>query len=430
MLVADPRDRRRAPAHEPDDVAQIEAQLGHGQRECRLEPQHARRGVVERLLHQLLGVRGMVGGDGVDRAVGQPHSDRVDVGGGPQGRVHLEHRVIGRAARVGEREVVRRRLGGDGHAPCPGGAHHRQRRGGRQVLEVDAAIREPGQCDVAQHHQFLRLGGDTRNAEAARPFAFVHVPAHGQGFVLAVPGEHDTESRCVFERPPHEPVVLDTPAVVGEQAHAECGHLANGRELLAGTVDGDGAGHPHVGETGLATEQHDLTDHCCVVDGRLGVRHGDNGREPAEGGSPRAGLDRLGLLAAGLAQVGVEVDQAGSHHAAPGVEHLVAVAGGEVGPDGGDASAADRDVAAPNAAGIDDAAALDHEARHRNSLPEPSSRNSTAMRTATPLRTWSTIMLRGRSATSAAISTPRFMGPGCITRAWSASRPHRRAVSP
>ena len=37
------------------------------------------------------------------------------------------------------------------------------------------------------------------------------------------------------------------------------------------------------------------------------------------------------------------------------------------------------------------------------------------MRTATPLRTWSMITERGRSATSALISTPRFIGPGCIT---------------
>ena len=34
------------------------------------------------------------------------------------------------------------------------------------------------------------------------------------------------------------------------------------------------------------------------------------------------------------------------------------------------------------------------------------------MRVATPLRTWSMITERGRSATSALISTPRFIGPG------------------
>ena len=53
---------------------------------------------------------------------------------------------------------------------------------------------------------------------------------------------------------------------------------------------------------------------------------------------------------------------------------------------------------------------------------EPSSRNSTAMRTATPLATCLVITAPGRSATSAAISTPRFIGPGCMTSACAGRR--------
>ena len=48
-----------------------QVQLGEGQRQRRLEPEHARRGLVEGGLLGLLGVRGVVGGDGVDRPVGQ-----------------------------------------------------------------------------------------------------------------------------------------------------------------------------------------------------------------------------------------------------------------------------------------------------------------------------------------------------------------------
>ena len=58
-----------------------------------------------------------------------------------------------------------------------------------------------------------------------------------------------------------------------------------------------------------------------AVDGRLGVRHGDDGGEAAERGGPRAGLDGLGFLAPGLAQVRVQVDQPGRDDAAAGVEH-------------------------------------------------------------------------------------------------------------
>ena len=60
----------------------------------------------------------------------------------------------------------------------------------------------------------------------------------------------------------------------------------------------------------------------------------------------------------------------------------------------------------------------------------PSSRYSTAIRTLTPLATCSTIVDRGESATSAAISTPRFIGPGCITMACSGSSAIRLASSP
>src|SRR5262249_33903046 len=43
--------------------------------------------------------------------------------------------------------------------------------------------------------------------------------------------------------------------------------------------------------------------------------------------------------------------------------------------------------------------------------------SSTAMRTATPLLTWLRITDCGPSATSDAISMPRFMGCGCMTMA-------------
>ena len=41
------------------------------------------------------------------------------------------------------------------------------------------------------------------------------------------------------------------------------------------------------------------------------------------------------------------------------------------------------------------------------------------MRTATPLVTCSTMTERSESATSAVISMPRTIGPGCITIVWS-----------
>ena len=76
---------------------------------------------------------------------------------------------------------------------------------------------------------------------------------------------------------------------------------------------------PHVAQRPAPELEH-LAHHAGAVDGRVGVGHGHDGGVAAEGGGPGAGLDRLGLLPAGLAQVGVEVDQAGGDDAAAGVE--------------------------------------------------------------------------------------------------------------
>ena len=64
------------------------------------------------------------------------------------------------------------------------------------------------------------------------------------------------------------------------------------------------------------------------VGDRGGVGHGQHGGEAAQGRGPRAGEHRLGVLAAGLAQVGVQVDEPGQRDQAVGVDHLAPFAGG------------------------------------------------------------------------------------------------------
>jgi hypothetical protein len=62
---------------------------------------------------------------------------------------------------------------------------------------------------------------------------------------------------------------------------------------------------------------------------RVGVGHRAYGGEAAGRGGARPGCDRLLVLAAGLTQVGVDVDEAGAHHQPIGVDHLGA-SGGKV----------------------------------------------------------------------------------------------------
>ncbi len=57
-----------------------------------------------------------------------------------------------------------------------------------------------------------------------------------------------------------------------------------------------------------------------------------DGGEPAQRGGAGAGLDGLGVLAAGLAQVGVQVDQAGQRDQPGGLDDLGSL-GGEAAAD-------------------------------------------------------------------------------------------------
>src|SRR5581483_9962067 len=135
-----------------------------------------------------------------------------------------------------------------------------------------------------------------------------------------------------------------------------------------------------------------------------------------------------GVFPAWLAQVRVQVDKAGQGDQAGGVEDIRAWRG-EALPRADDDAVFEVDVPWPaaNDGGPLDQPFLAHEV---SSPAPPSIRYKTAMRTVTPLATCATIVERSESATSAAISTPRFIGPGCMTMAWPGSRAIRSASSP
>ena len=224
----------------------------------------------------------MVGGDGVDGAVGQPGLDGVDVGAGPQRRVHLEHRVVALQQLVGQREVVRRRLGGDRQALGLGAADEVHAARGAEVQEVHRHTGEADQLDVAEQHQLLGQGRPAGQAEAAAARALVHHRALRERADLAVLGEHDAERLRVLQRAAHQLRVLHAVAVVGEQVHARGAQLAVRRELLAVASDGDAARRQHLAEPGLAALlAHELDDRHAVLR-RVGVRHRHDGGETAE----------------------------------------------------------------------------------------------------------------------------------------------------
>ena len=206
---------------------------------------------------------------------------------------------------------------------------------------------------------------------------------------------------------------------------------ASGASSLPGPAHRDGAGHAHVAHRRRAQLEH-LANDGGAVDGGLGVGHGDDRGVAAEGrGRGRRSRPSPPPRGPGWRRWRVQVDEARARPVQPDASSTTARAGASmpsptatIVPSRTSTSARREPVASTTVPPRMTSSRATATAR------DPSMRNSTAIRTATPLATWRVITDLGRSATSAAISTPRFMGPGCMTSASSDSRRARSRVSP
>jgi len=106
----------------------------------------------------------MVGGDRVDRPVGERCAQRLDVAPRAQRRGHLRIRAVARDRLLGEEEMVRRHLGRDRQPACLRVAEKRDRSRRAHVGDVEAAARQLDERDVARQHHLL---GGSRNAMQA-----------------------------------------------------------------------------------------------------------------------------------------------------------------------------------------------------------------------------------------------------------------------
>ena len=275
-------------------------------------------------------------------------------------------------------------LGRHRQARLLGRSNHGHRPGRRQMLEVHPRPGEPRQGDVAHDHQLFRLGRLAPQAEPARPLAFVHGSAGGELVHLAVLGQHHpaasgemVEAGRVLEGPPHHLGVLHAGAVIGEDPHSEPHHLGHGRQVAAPAANRDSGRGVHVAASCGAEVLH-LAHHRRAVDGRIGVGHGHHGGEPAQGGAPGAGLDGLGVLPAGLAEMDVQIDEARRNHAPGGVERAVAVQ--PRGVDRDHPAVADQHVGAAAAAGVHHRPSPDGDGAMRGHCGQPGAHAAPASR--------------------------------------------------
>jgi len=171
-----------------------------------------------------------------------------------------------------------------------------------------------------------RLLGDRRptgQAEAGGDLTLVHLGTLGQPWLLGVLGDDSVERLHVLQGPTHQPGIGDAVPVVGEDPYpgGGVGHRTQLGQPLTGQADRDRADRLHVHQPGLPAQPPDLLDHTGGVGDRGGVRHRADRRVAAERRRPGAGLDGFGVLPAGLAQVSVQVDQAGQGDQPGTVDH-------------------------------------------------------------------------------------------------------------
>ena len=161
-------------------------------------------------------MRGVVGGDHIDRAVRNPLQQRGAVAGAADGRVHLEAAVVLQQF-VAEVQIVRRGFTGDVCARPLGAADERDalRRG--DVADMVGGARLFRQRKVALNLRVFARGRNARQPVRAREIAVVDAAAADERNILAVGGKDASGGFGLAHRPLHHPLVLHAAAVVAER---------------------------------------------------------------------------------------------------------------------------------------------------------------------------------------------------------------------
>ena len=251
--------------------------------------------------------------------------------------------------------------------------------------------------------------------------------ATSPSWALPVRPHREVEGRGVLHRAHQHRVVDDGYVGLAEREAAGVEQLRHFGQAFAGEADRECADRIDVGAVELlcAIAQH--LDQAGFIERGVGVgRDGEAGDTAGHRGG-HLGIERRTVLEAGLTQARRHVDQARADHQSLRVDHALrseAVGGGA---ERHHAAVGDEDVAhRVRAVGrIDEAAVADLEVHvHAASM------DITAMRTAMPKVTWLRMTACAPSAMAESISTPRFIGPGCITMASDFAADSFSAVSP
>ncbi len=215
------------------------------------------------------------------------------------------------------------------------------------------------------------------------------------------------------------PAVGDPAPPGGDRARAGVAHQRDLGQLRAVEAGGGGGERvdPEVGLAARGGEAHPRR----MVERRRLVGHQRRAGDPAE--VERRLVDREHA----------EVDEARRDQRAAGIDDLVAVLRARPRRARRSAPSMQRIAPGRRRSGVTSLPPVRMSRAAACFMPSPPRRaalrvstSRQAMRMATPISTWSVMIERpSRSATVLSISTPRFIGPGCITIASGAARASR-----
>ena len=311
----------------------------------------------------------------------------------------------------------------------------------RHPAQVHAATGLPHQFEYRVQCDRLGDHGNAREPEAAGHHPAMRDATAREPGVLRMQPHREAEGGRVLHRMHQGARIARQAVAIGETDAPGLRQLRHFRQHLAVESDGERTQRVQPRAALLAGTVAQHLDQARLVERRIGVGRATEVRDATGGGGREFALERGLVLEAGFAQARARVDQPRQHPQAPRIDALLGLEACRRRADREDPAVGHMDVSHAVARERSGRAAVHGNAlhdRHRfDRLPTDdgdslhvASMLITAMRTAMPKVTWLRMTERGLSATALSISTPRFIGPGCMTIASGAASASLSVVRP
>ena len=101
------------------------------------------------------------------------------------------------------------------------------------MLAMDVMIAKFGQQNIAHHDRFFARRRPARQPEQRAPVAFVHHAVADEIVILAMIEHRHADHARIFDRAPHQLVILDAVAVIGDRDDSALRERADRRQFFA-----------------------------------------------------------------------------------------------------------------------------------------------------------------------------------------------------